>query len=122
MKTIASFKDYVQIKEALTADMEGGANPSIGDDEVFELLSDLMREVWIDDSNLVMDFLQKLEESNPGKYASKIKQIKNKKSGIYGDGLDKPTDDSDDFHHDVIKPVADRAGDSEEGGGGGGGG
>lgn len=110
MKT---FPDYVRYREALTADDDQN-NGMNGDNEIFEILADLMKEVWIDDPNTVLEMLKKLEAISPNKYTYRINELKKRKNSPFGRGLDKPDDNSDKPHHDIIKPEADRVGDPGE--------
>jgi hypothetical protein len=101
-----SFKKYVNIREALVAD-DGNGRTSIDDQEIFEILANIMRDAWTENPELVMKCLHVLEQEKPGKFRSRIEEVASRKKSPYGKGLDKPND----FHHDIIKPEADRTGD-----------
>ena len=106
MKT---FENYVRYREAAVADQN-----SADSSEAIDILIDLMREVWLEDPNVVLQMLKKLEELSPGKYNQRINDLRKRKSSPFGTGLDKPDDDMDKPHHDIVKPEADRVGDQSE--------
>lgn len=118
MKT---FEDYMRYREAMVADDERN-HPTDETDEVIQMLSDLMKEAWLDDPTIVLSALNKLEEARPGKFSQRISEIRKRRNSPFGRGLDKPEDFNDKPHHDVIKPLADRPGDpgGDSAGGGGG--
>ena len=108
-----TFGEYCRFKEAEQIDDMGSSDVVSGGEEAIEILNSLMKDAWTDDKDKLLEIISQLEAINPGKYGSRIEELRKKKGNIYGDGLDKP-DDNPRSPHEIIKPDADRVGDPAE--------